>query len=117
MSECSPIETSNIDNQKFRLNKIKEIKDCFIAKIKQRELMSKRLSKYIACYYHFDKSLIVLSATSGSTSIVSFTTVTGTNVGMESACLSLTFSLSTGLVKNYYTQQKIRTRSMIKLLC
>ena len=101
MSECSPIETSNIDNQQFRLNKINEIKDYFIAEIKERELMSKRLCKYIACYYYFDKSLIVLSATSGSISIASFTTVTGTTVGMESASLSLTFSLSTGLVKNY----------------
>ena len=38
MSECSPIETSNIDNQQFRLNKINEIKDYFIAEIKEREL-------------------------------------------------------------------------------
>ena len=31
--------------------------------------MSKRLSKYIAFWDYFDKSLIVLSATSGSISI------------------------------------------------
>ena len=37
--------------------------------------MSKRLSKYIAS---FDKSLTVLSATSGSVSIASFATVIGT---------------------------------------
>ena len=60
---------SNLDNQQFRLNKINEIKDYFIAEKKERELMSKRLSKYIAFFYYFDKYLIVLSATSGSISI------------------------------------------------
>ena len=31
------IETSNLDNQQFRLNKINEIKDYFTAEIKERE--------------------------------------------------------------------------------
>ena len=57
------VETSNLDNHQFRLNKINEIKDYFIAEIKERELMSKRLSKYTASFDYFDKSLIVLSAT------------------------------------------------------
>ena len=51
--ECNSVETSNLDNQQFRLNKINEIKDYFMAQIKERELMSKILSKYIA-------SLIIL---------------------------------------------------------
>ena len=34
------------NDQNFRLNKINEIKDYFVAEIKERELMSKRLSKY-----------------------------------------------------------------------
>ena len=67
--ECNSIETLNLNNQQFRLNKINEIKNYFIAEIKERELMSKRLSKYIASFDYFDKSLIVLSATSGSISI------------------------------------------------
>ena len=99
MAECNSAETSNLDNQQFRLNKINEIKDYFIAEIKERELISKRLSKYIASFDYFDKSLIVLSATSGSTSIASFATVIGAPVGIASASLSLAFSLSTGLVK------------------
>ena len=41
MSECNSIETSNIDKEKLRLNKINEIKDYFIAEIEERELMSK----------------------------------------------------------------------------
>ena len=54
------------DQQQLRLNKINEIKDYFVAVIKERELMSKRLSKYIASFDYFDKSLIVLSVTTGS---------------------------------------------------
>ena len=47
MVECNSfedrsIETSNPDNQHFRLNIINEIKDYFIAEIKKRELMSKK---------------------------------------------------------------------------
>ena len=61
--------------------------------------MSKRLSKYIASFGNFDKSLIVLSATSGSISIASFATVIEAPVGIASASLSLAFSLSIGLVK------------------
>ena len=61
--------------------------------------MSKRISKYIAFFYFFDKSLIVLSATSGTISIASFATVIGTPVGIASASLGLTSSLSTGFLK------------------
>ena len=87
------------DQQQFRLNKINEIKDYFVAEIKERELMSKRLSKYIASFDYFDKSLIVLSVTTGSISIASFATVIGAPVEMMSASCSLAFSISTGFVK------------------
>ena len=72
--------------------------------------MSKRLSKYIASFDYFDKSLIVLSATSGSISMASFATVIGTPIGIASAILSLAFSLSTGLVKKILK----RTRNIKK---
>ena len=57
--------------------------------------MSKRPSKYIAFCDYSDKSLLALSETSGSVSVVSFATVTGTPVRIASASLSLAFSLST----------------------
>ena len=59
MAECNSHETPNMcpnlsatllsaaplnDQQQFRLNKINEIKDYFVAEIKEKELMSKRLS-------------------------------------------------------------------------
>ena len=63
--------------------------------------MSKRLCKYIPSFDYFDKFLIVLSAKSSSISISSFATVIGTPIGIESASISLAFSLSTEFVKNY----------------
>ena len=79
MVECYFIEAPNIypnlNDQQFRLNKTNEVKDYFIAENKEKELMSKRLSKCIASLDYFDKSLIVLSATSGRMSIASFAVV------------------------------------------
>ena len=94
------------DQQQFRLNKINEIKDYFVAEIKERELMSKRLSKYIASFDYFDKSLIVLYVTTGSISIASFATVVGTTVGMMSASCSLAFSITTGIAKKTIKSDK-----------
>ena len=64
------------DEKYFRLIKNNEIKDHFPAEIKEGDLMSKRISKCIDSFTCFDKSLIVLSATTGSISLVSFATAT-----------------------------------------
>ena len=45
--EHNSIDTSNLNNQQFKISKIE---DYFIAEIKQRELMSKKLSKYISFF-------------------------------------------------------------------
>ena len=50
--------------------------------------MSKKLSKYIAAFDYFDKTLIILSAASGRKSITSFTSFTGSPVGIASASFS-----------------------------
>ena len=91
-----PLNANISNEQQFRLNKINEIKDYFIAEIKERELMSKRLSKYIASFDCFDKSLIVLSVANGSISIAWFATVIEAPVRMMSASCSLAFSITTG---------------------
>ena len=61
--------------------------------------MSKRLSKYIASFDYCDKSLIVISAPSGSISIGSIATVIGAPEGIVSVRVSLAFSISTGVVR------------------
>ena len=68
------------------MNKINQIKYYFVAEIKERELMSKRLGKYIASFDYFLNPLTVLSVTTGSLSIASFAPV-----GAVSASFSLVF--------------------------
>ena len=100
------------------LNKINGIKYYFITDTKERELMSKRLSKYIGSFDYFDKSLIGLSATSGSISIASFATVIGAPLGKASASLSLTCLLSKRLVKKLLktTRNKKKKHNRIVML-
>ena len=115
-AECNSHLTSDLDNQQFRLNKINEIKDYFIAEIKERELKSKILSKYTASFDYFDKSLIDLSATSGSISIASFATVIGTPVGIASAsktCIFIVYRTCKKILKTTRNKKK----KHIKLLC
>ena len=114
-----PNLSSNISNdQQFRLNKISEIKDHFIAEIKERELMSKNLSKNIASFEFFDKSLIVLSVATGSISIAPFAAVIGAPAGMISASCSIAFSITTGFVKKFLktTRNKKKTHNKIVML-
>ena len=61
--------------------------------------MSKRLSKYIASFDYFGKSLIVLSITTDSISIASFANFVGTPVRIMSASCSFACSIATGIVK------------------
>ena len=112
------LNTTLSNEQQFRLNKINEIKDCLVAGIKGRELMSKRVSKYMASFDYFDKSLIVLSVTTGSISIASFATVIGTPVGIISASFSLAFSISTGIIKKLLktTRNKKKKHNKIVML-
>ena len=80
--------------------------------------MSKNLSKYISFFDYFDKSLIVLSVTSGSVSIASFATVIGAPIGITSASRSLAFSSCTGLVKKLLkaTRNKKKKHNNIVML-
>ena len=105
MTECNSHETNNIypnqnNQQHFRLNKTNGIKDYFVPEIKETELMSKRLRKYIASFDYFDKSLVVLSITAGNISIASFANVIGEPIAIVSASFSLAFSNFSGNMKS-----------------
>ena len=81
----------NLSEQtKFRLNQIRNIKNCFHQEINQIKLFGKRLSKYV---------LIVLSVTTGGVTIISFTSVAGAPVGIASASFTLIFSQTIGIMK------------------
>ena len=94
------IDKTNLSDQtKFRLYETKKIEICFINDINQQKEYSKILNKYVTIFDYIDKILIVLSATTGGISIVSFTTAIGAPVGIVSASLTLIFSLATGIIK------------------
>ena len=110
------LSTTPSNDWQFRLNKINEIKDYFIAEIKERELMSKRLNKYIASLDCFDKSLIVLSVAAGSIFIASFATVIGAPAEIMSASCSLAFSITTGFVKKFLKTTRNKKKKHNKIV-
>ena len=89
------------DQTKYRLNEIPKIENYFNSKINQRYSCIKNLSKYVSTFDYIDKVLIVLNATSGGVSIISFTSIVGAPVGIASPSFTLIFSLTTGVIKNY----------------
>ena len=102
------------DQRKFRLIEINKIKDYFNSEIKERKTMSKIPSKCIAAFDYIDKTLIVLSATSGGISIISFTSVIGIPAGLASASFTLIFSLTTGIIKKLLKEARRRKRKKKK---
>ena len=120
MNKLNSIETqSNLDTillndqAKFKSNKINKKEDYFNSEIQGR----KAISKYIATFDYIDKTLIVLSETSGGTSIISFTSVIGIPAGIASASFTLVFSLTTGITKKVFKITRKKRKNVIKLLC
>ena len=96
------INKSELSEQtKFRLNEIAGIENYFYQEINERKSYSRKLSGYATIFDYRDKILIILSATTGGISVISFTTGIGAPVGTASASFTLILSLSTGIIKNY----------------
>ena len=93
------INKTKLTNQtKFRLYEIKNIEKDFINEINQQKSYSKKWNRYVTIFDYIDKILIILSATTGGISIISFTTAIGAPVGIASASFTLIFSLTTGII-------------------
>ena len=92
-------KTKLSDQTKFRLYEIKKNDNYFINDISQEKSYSKKLSKYVTIFDYIDQILIILSATTGGISIISFTTTIGAPVGIASASFTLIFSLATAIIK------------------
>ena len=106
------LNTILLNEQQFRLKKINEIKDCFLA-----EIIGKNLSKFIASLDYFDKSLNVLSILLGSIiSIASFPSVIGARARIIGTSCCFTFSITSGLVKKFLKAIRNKKNTM-KLLC
>ena len=122
MNQSNSIEAigkTNLTNQsKFPLDEISKIEDYFIEDINQRKSCTKKLSKYVAVFDYIHQALIILSATSGGVSIISFISIVGAPVGIASAGLTLFFSLTTGIVKKIteYNKEKKKKHDEILML-
>ena len=120
MNESNSIET--IDRTKlteetnFHLDEMMKIENYFHEEINQRKSCSKKLSKYVAAFDYIDKILIVLSATTGGVSIISFTSIIGAPVGIASASFTLIFSLTTGIVKKLLNITRNKKKKHDKIL-
>ena len=79
--------------------------------------MSKKLSKYIAAFDYNNRTLIVLSTTSGGISIISFRSVIGIPAGLASTSFTLVFSLTTGIIKKLLKITRKKKKNTTKLLC
>ena len=65
------------EQTKFRLSEIIAIENYFYNEINERKSYIRKLNKYITIFEYIDKILIILRATSGWVSIISFTSISG----------------------------------------
>ena len=94
------IDKKNLSEQtKFRLSQIIRIENYFYLEINERKSCAKKLNKYITVFEYIDKILIILSATRGGVSIISFLNIAGVPVGIASASFTLVFSIAKGIIK------------------
>ena len=114
MDEINKSELS--DQTEFRLNEITEIENYFYQEINQQKTYSKKLSRYVTIFHYIDKILIILIATTGGTSIISFATNIGAPVGIASASFTLIFSLTTGIIKKLLNITRNKEKKHNKIL-
>ena len=74
------------------------------------------MSKYVTAFDYIDMTLIVLSATTGGVSIISFTSIVGAPVGIASASFTLIFSFVTGIIKKLLSITKNKKKNHDKVL-
>ena len=114
MNEINKINLS--EQTKYRLSDIIGTENYFYQEINQRKPYSKTLNKYVTAFDYIDKILVVLNATSSGVSIISFTSIIGAPVGIESASFTLIFSLTTGIFKKLLNITRKKKKKHDKIL-
>ena len=81
------------------MSEIIGIKNYFYQEINERKSYIRKLNKYITIFDYIDKTLIILSATSGGVSIISVISIVGLPVEIASASFTLIFSVAKEIIK------------------
>ena len=102
------IELTNVN--KYRLDEINKIKDYFNNEIKERKDIIKKLNKYLVSFDYLDKIFIAFSASFGTLSIVSYTSIVGAPAGIAGSSLTLIFIIGMGISKSLLTVTKKRKK-------
>ena len=111
------IDRTDLSEQtKFWLDEISKIGNYFVEEINQRKSCSQKISIYVTSSDYIDKILIVLNATYGRVSIISFTSIIGTPVGIASASSTLIFSQTTGIAKMFLNITRKKQKKHDKIL-
>ena len=114
MDEINKLNLS--EQTKFRLDEMSKTEKYFIEEINQRKSYSQKFKKYIIAFDYMDKILVVLSATTGGVSIISFSSVIGAPAGIARASFTLIFSLATGIVKKLLDITRKKRKKYDKIL-
>ena len=104
---------------KFRLSQIIGIEDYFHQEINQRKSYSKKISKYVTAFDYIDKIWIVkfeLRAAGSGVCIILSASVAGAPAGIASEIFTLTFSLTTGIIKKLLRITRNKKKSHDKTL-
>ena len=101
---------------KYSLNEITKIENYFIEEINQRKSCRKKLIKYVPAFDYLDNILVVLSATSGGVSIISFTSIVEAPVGIARASFISIFSLATVIIKKLLSIMRNKKKKHDKIL-
>ena len=101
---------------KYRIDEINKIRDYFNNEIKERKDIIKKLNKYLASFDYLDKIFITLSASFGTLSIASYTSVVGIPAGITGASLTLVFTIGMGISKSLLKVTKNRKKKHNKII-
>ena len=114
--ERSALHLELTDLNKYRLDEINKIKECFDNEIKERKCIIKKLNKYLVSFDYLDNIFITLSASFGTLSIASYAAVVGIRVGIAGSSLTLIFTIGTGVNKSLLKVTKKRKKKHNKII-
>ena len=85
-------------------------------RLMKQNYTAKKMNKYVTIFNYINKILVVLSATTGGVSIISFSSVIGAPTGIASAGFTLIFSVATRIVKKLLDITRNKKKKHDKIL-